>query len=590
MKTTSTVIAYVALLSGVLAIDFSGYSPQKGVQAEFEPFLKALVTAAEDPAATTEYTDYFTKDGMQTTLTIHCVGAAAITKCKNGFLPTDGSKKLIHYPTIVSIFDNNATATVYDSEGRIENTFVGGNCSQIQYKTRYTVLKTTEGENEPPNLTPKPQGQVYWYHDYVVIPTNVPSSIPCDSEKSSTAKRDLPRFVPSPLPALLPSQQRSKLAHAFCNILSPEQKREAMVTNGSRRVHVRVPDPNLKEAHANRRSGNVGHYKINSDATEMEHVQRPFLDKVTEITLDRSNRYHEDLGSVQSIQSFCLNLPADSEEILRYYGQPLLLYSRLRNNLEVIAQNVCRCPGPPQQRHGSDPSTVSCKPPKAGVASRASKGSRHMLSARLSTSSSTTSTGDRFFETDAATQMGVGDFVIEGDMASDKKASWGNVKEPRGVQVLAWGGLSNVVCEEVLGCSSERLYTVWLSMREGQVRNGQFGSNVVAAMFITCGQDAVSVAEASWSHLTMEYNRETKSLKLSLFFLSLPVGVVGGGTGYAAQKASLELLKCHGPGMKRRLAGLTAAFALALDVSTCAAMASGTFTGNHKRLARGGGG
>jgi len=32
---------------------------------------------------------------MQTTLTIHCAGAAAITKCKNGFLPTDGSKKLI---------------------------------------------------------------------------------------------------------------------------------------------------------------------------------------------------------------------------------------------------------------------------------------------------------------------------------------------------------------------------------------------------------------------------------------------------------------------------------------------------------------
>ncbi|EDU43180.1 conserved hypothetical protein [Pyrenophora tritici-repentis Pt-1C-BFP] len=220
---------------------------------------------------------------------------------------------------------------------------------------------------------------------------------------------------------------------------------------------------------------------------------------------------------------------------------------------------------PPQQRHGSDPSTVSCKPPKAGVASRASKGSRHMLSARLSTSSSTTSTGDRFFETDAATQMGVGDFVIEGDMASDKKASWGNVKEPRGVQVLAWGGLSNVVCEEVLGCSSERLYTVWLSMREGQVRNGQFGSNVVAAMFITCGQDAVSVAEASWSHLTMEYNRETKSLKLSLFFLSLPVGVVGGGTALRGAEGVARAAEMHGPGMKRPLAGLTAAFALALD-------------------------
>ncbi|KAL1794092.1 hypothetical protein ACET3X_007513 [Alternaria dauci] len=95
MKTTSSVIAYVALLSGVLAIDFSGYKPQKGVQAEFKPFLNALVTAAEDPAATTEYTDYFTEDGMQTTLSIHCVGAAAITRCKNGFLPTNGSMKLI---------------------------------------------------------------------------------------------------------------------------------------------------------------------------------------------------------------------------------------------------------------------------------------------------------------------------------------------------------------------------------------------------------------------------------------------------------------------------------------------------------------
>ena len=199
---------------------------------------------------------------------------------------------------------------------------------------------------------------------------------------------------------------------------------------------------------------------------------------------------------------------------------------------------------------------------------------------------------DRFLHTAAAKQMGVKDLVIEGEMASDKKASWGNVKEPRGVQVLAWGQLSNAVCEEVLGCSTDRLYTVWMSMREGQVRNGQFGSNVntaniIAAMFIACGQDAASVAEASWSHLTLDYSSETKRLSLSLFFPSLPVGVVGGGTSYTAQQASLELLGCRGLGMKRRLAGLAAAFALALDVSTCAAIANGTFTGSHKKLARG---
>ncbi|KAF1346412.1 hypothetical protein EJ07DRAFT_160488 [Lizonia empirigonia] len=37
----------------------------------------------------------------------------------------------------------------------------------------------------------------------------------------------------------------------------------------------------------------------------------------------------------------------------------------------------------------------------------------------------------------AARDLGVKDFVIEGELASDKKASWGNVKEPREVQVVA---------------------------------------------------------------------------------------------------------------------------------------------------------
>ncbi|PVH92248.1 hydroxymethylglutaryl-CoA reductase [Periconia macrospinosa] len=198
---------------------------------------------------------------------------------------------------------------------------------------------------------------------------------------------------------------------------------------------------------------------------------------------------------------------------------------------------------------------------------------------------------DRFLQTNTAKELGVCDFIIEGEMASDKKASWGNVKEPRGVQVIAWSELTNAACEEVLGCSTQRLYNVFMSVREGQVRNGQLGSNVntanvVAAMFIACGQDAGSVAEASWSHFTCSYDEETKKLKLSLFFPSLPVGVVGGGTSYAAQKASLELLKCRGPGTKRRLAGLIVAFALALDISTTAAVATGTFTQSHKRLAR----
>lgn len=198
---------------------------------------------------------------------------------------------------------------------------------------------------------------------------------------------------------------------------------------------------------------------------------------------------------------------------------------------------------------------------------------------------------DLFLDSDAARELGVRDFVIEGDVASDKKASMRNAVEARGCQVLAWGELTNEVCERVLKCTTERLYNVLMLMKEGQTRSGGFGCNVntantVAAMFIACGQDAGSVAESAWAHLTTTYDTGTKTLRQSLFFPSLPVGTVGGGTMYPSQRASLELLKCWGPGSKRRLAGLVACFSMALDVSTAGAIASGGFTDAHKKLAR----
>ena len=166
---------------------------------------------------------------------------------------------------------------------------------------------------------------------------------------------------------------------------------------------------------------------------------------------------------------------------------------------------------------------------------------------------------DSLMQSPLAQELRLQDIIIEGQMASDKKPSWGNVKEPRGVRVLAWGSLSNQVCESILGCTTERLYQVQMMLKEGGIRNGQFGcnintANVVAAMFISCGQDAASVAEGSWSQLTSEYDWETKILKMTLFFPSLPVGVVGGGTSYETQSDALRLLKCKGLHRKRRLA------------------------------------
>lgn len=196
---------------------------------------------------------------------------------------------------------------------------------------------------------------------------------------------------------------------------------------------------------------------------------------------------------------------------------------------------------------------------------------------------------DNFMLSNQAQELQLQKVIVEGQMTSDKKASWGNVMQTRGVSAVCWGLLTNDICQQVLKCSTADLYQTLAIAKEGEIRNGQFGSNidaanVVTAMFIACGQDAACAVDGSWCQLTPEYNQETGELRLSMFFPSLPVGVTGGGTIYNAQKECLGLVKCDSPGMKGRLAGLIAAFSLALDVSTCAAVTNNTFSDAQNRL------
>jgi NADP-dependent 3-hydroxy-3-methylglutaryl-CoA reductase len=200
---------------------------------------------------------------------------------------------------------------------------------------------------------------------------------------------------------------------------------------------------------------------------------------------------------------------------------------------------------------------------------------------------------DSFSTSPLAKEFLVEEVLVEGKMSSDKKPSWGHVTEPRGVEVLAWGTLSNSVCQDVLGCSTETLYQFHMDIQNAGIRNGEFGcnvnaANVVTAMFIAAGQDPASVTEASWSQLTSEYDHKTKELQLCLYFPTMPVGVIGGGTSYDCQREALKMMNCAGPGTKKRLAGTIASFALALDISTSAAAATNTFAESHQRLARGG--
>lgn len=156
---------------------------------------------------------------------------------------------------------------------------------------------------------------------------------------------------------------------------------------------------------------------------------------------------------------------------------------------------------------------------------------------------------------------------------------------------IGLGSITDAVSRRVLECSTEEIYQFILNSKEGAAMDGQLGysanpSDAIATMFIACGQDAASVAEASWSQLTAEYDQHTKTLRLTSYFLSLPVGTVGGEPSYPTQKECLEMLSCTGLGTKQRLAGLIASFSLALDISTIAAVSNGTFSKSHQRFAR----
>lgn len=191
-----------------------------------------------------------------------------------------------------------------------------------------------------------------------------------------------------------------------------------------------------------------------------------------------------------------------------------------------------------------------------------------------------------------ATNPGYKYSMVEGLAASDKQMSRQSLSDPRGVEVMAWGNLTDEACREMLGMSSKALYEVGTNASRTSVRIGNSGVsanaiNVVAAIFAATGQDIASVAESAWCHSTFDYDAETKNLQIGIYWANLVVGVVGGGTGYPTQKESLKIMGCDSPDSKHKLAGLIAAFSLCLDVSTYAALYTNEFTQSHWTLGRG---
>lgn len=191
-------------------------------------------------------------------------------------------------------------------------------------------------------------------------------------------------------------------------------------------------------------------------------------------------------------------------------------------------------------------------------------------------------------------QTGILCSALSGNYCTDKKSSWLNTIEGRGIQVWAEITLSDDILCDVLKTSASKFYETWIAKcMVGSIMSGSMGwnaqyANVIAAIFLATGQDLGHVGEASTGMTLVE--QVSGGLYVSVHLPDLMIGTVGGGTGLETQQEALSLLGVAGGdhGMNAmRFAEIIAATVLAGEISLLASLSEGTLAQAHKQLARG---
>jgi hydroxymethylglutaryl-CoA reductase (NADPH) len=182
------------------------------------------------------------------------------------------------------------------------------------------------------------------------------------------------------------------------------------------------------------------------------------------------------------------------------------------------------------------------------------------------------------------------EYLLSGNIDTDKKHSLMNTLHTRGRRVVAEAVLAKDVLLELMGVDTHDLFR-WRQLQmagafmAGAASNGAQVANAVAALFIATGQDVADVSE-SQSAISVTQLLENGDYYWSLTLPSLIVATYGGGTGLPTQRQCLELLGCHGAGKADKLAEIVAAVALAGEVSLASAVLHGDWVSAHERLGR----
>ncbi|KAF3701761.1 3-hydroxy-3-methylglutaryl-coenzyme A reductase [Channa argus] len=184
---------------------------------------------------------------------------------------------------------------------------------------------------------------------------------------------------------------------------------------------------------------------------------------------------------------------------------------------------------------------------------------------------------------------------VSGNYCTDKKSAAINWILGRGKSAVCEATIPAKVVREVLKSSTAAL--VELNINKNLVGSAMAGSiggfnahaaNIVAAIYIACGQDPAQTVGSSNCITQMEpAGPEGKDLYISCTMPSIELGTVGGGTNLPPQQACLQMLGVRGtspsqPGENaRQLARIVCATVLAGELSLMAALAAGHLVKSH---------
>jgi len=191
---------------------------------------------------------------------------------------------------------------------------------------------------------------------------------------------------------------------------------------------------------------------------------------------------------------------------------------------------------------------------------------------------------------------GVRLIALSGNMCTDKKPAAINGIMGRGRSIVAGVALTHDQISSILKTDAKALFEVnYRKNLVGSARAGAMGfnahaANVVAAMFIACGQDAAHAIDGSTCITTVDVTDTGAYVSVTL--PSLPVGTVGGGTSVETQQECLRLLGVAGSGTPpgtnaKKLAEIIGAGVLAGELSLLGALAAQHLARAHQQLGRG---